>query len=80
MPDKKKIYIIFIAICVIAAVTEIFFADPHYSNIWNTLPGADLLVGFGGGWLLILLSKKIIAGLFQRREDYYDDGGESDAQ
>ena len=40
MPDKKKIYIILIAICVIAAVTEIFFADPHYSNIWNTLPGA----------------------------------------
>lgn len=79
MQDKKKIYIFLLAACVVAAVIEILWAHPHYSNIWNTFPGADLLIGFGGGWLLILLSKKIITGLFQRREDYYDDGGEKNA-
>lgn len=44
--------------------------------IWNTVPGADIVLGFAGAWLLILLAKKIVAGLLQRKESYYDEGGE----
>lgn len=40
--------------------------------IWNTLPGADVIIGFAGAWLLILLAKKLMAPLLQRREDYYE--------
>lgn len=43
--------------------------------IWNEVPGADIVIGFAGAWLLILLAKKIMAGLFQRREDYYEEPG-----
>lgn len=43
--------------------------------IWNEVPGADIVIGFAGAWLLILLAKKIMGGLFQRREDYYEEPG-----
>lgn len=43
--------------------------------VWNVVPGADIVIGFAGAWLLILLAKKIMAGLFQRREDYYEEPG-----
>ena len=46
--------------------------------IWNTIPGADVVLGFGGAWLLILLAKKIMTSLFQRSEDYYDGGERHD--
>lgn len=49
-------------------------------QLWQVISGKEALHYELGGWLLILLSKKIIAGLFQRREDYYDDGGENNAQ
>lgn len=42
-------------------------------------------IGFGGGFLLIVVSKIILAAILQREPDYYDDqydqfdqGGESD--
>ena len=39
--------------------------------------GADIIIGFIGGWILILFAKKILAPLLQRDEDYYD-GGKDD--
>lgn len=30
-------------------------------------------IGFGGGFLLIVLSKVILAAILQRKPDYYDD-------
>lgn len=59
-------------------IIEILFAEPHHHMIWNEIPGADVVIGFGGAWLLILLAKKLITFLFQRKEDYYD-GGEDNA-
>ena len=77
---NKKIYI---GLCVIMALTllaEIIFAEPHFHMPWHELAGADILIGFGGAWLLILLAKKIMAFALQRREGYYEEnGGEDDA-
>lgn len=75
--SKKTIYLI-IAIVVAASVAaEAMFAHPHGHNWWHTMPGADILMGFIGGWVLILFAKQILAPLLQRDEDYYD-GGDGD--
>lgn len=76
---KKTIYFILDAVIAVSLTAEILFAHPHYKNIWNTFPGADIIIGFGGAWLLILLAKKIMAPLLQRKEEYYN-GGDKDAQ
>ena len=75
MLNKKKIYLILGIVILVSLVIEILFAHPHYHMIWNTIPGADILIGFIGAWILIILAKKIMAGLFQRKTDYYDNGG-----
>ena len=79
MQDKKKIYFILGIIIIISFVAELLFAHPHYHMIWNIIPGADIIIGFMGAWLLIFLAKIIIANLLQRRENYYDEGGDQDA-
>ena len=57
---KKTIYII-IAVAVAASlVVEILFAHPHGHAIWDTVPGADIIIAFVGCWALILFSKKIL--------------------
>lgn len=53
-------------------IIEVMWAHPHHHMIWNTVPGFDLLIGFAGGWALIILAKKIMAGILQKEEDYYD--------
>ena len=79
---NKKIYVLLGTVILLTLFVEILFAEPHYHMIWNELPGADI-IGFAGAWILILIAKKIMAFLFQRREDYYDDktkdGGEKSA-
>ena len=52
-------------------------AHPHGHNFWHTMPGFDILMGFVGGWALILFAKKLLGPLLQRDEDYYD-GGDGD--
>lgn len=78
MQDKKKIYVILGIIIAVSLIIEIIFAHPHYHMIWNTVPGADILIGFAGAWILILLAKKIMSTLFQRDENYYDGGKRHD--
>lgn len=73
---KKTLYKIVVTIAVVAAVLEFFLAQPHYHEWWNTTPGFNLLFGFAGSWLLILVAKVIMTPLLQRPEDYYDDGGD----
>lgn len=74
--DKKKIYLILAAFIAVMLIIEILFAHPHHHMIWNTVPGADVLLGFGGAWLLIFIAKIVMANLLQRKEGYYDNGGE----
>ena len=74
---KKKIYIAILIVLAVSVAAELLFAHPHGSEIWHTFPGADIVIGFVGGWLLILFAKKVLAPLLQRNEDYYD-GGKKD--
>ena len=68
---KKTIYIIIGVAVALSLVVEILFAHPHGHAIWDTIPGADIVIAFVGCWALILFSKKILAPLVQRDEDYY---------
>lgn len=83
MRNKKRVYI-FLAVFLAAMVLmEVLFAHPHYHMPWNEIPGADILIGFGGAWLLIFLAKICMTRLLQRDEDYYEKncverGGEAD--
>ena len=79
MQGKKKIYLILLIAIIVSLIAELLFAHPHYHMIWNIIPGADIIIGFMGAWLLIFLAKIIIANLLQRRENYYDEGGDQDA-
>ncbi len=78
MQDKKKIYLGLVAFLLLMVVIEILFAHPHYHMPWNEIPGADILLGFCGAWLLILLAKIIMAKLLQRNENYYEEHSEID--
>ena len=59
----------------VMAVVEVLFAHPHYHMIWNSVPGFDLLIGFAGAWVLILLAKVVMAKILQRDENYYESSG-----
>lgn len=74
---KKTIYIIIAIIVAASVVVEFLFAHPHGHSLWHTIPGADILIGFIGGWILILFAKQILGPLLQHNEDYYD-GGDGD--
>ena len=75
--NKKKIYIIIAIVVAVSVVAEILFAHPHGHNLWHTMPGFDIIMGFVGGWVLILFAKQVLAPLLQRNEDDYD-GGDGD--
>lgn len=68
---KKKVYLMLGAVLFAMLLLEILFARPHHHRLWNVLPGADMVIGFGGAWLLILLGKVILNKLLRRPEDYY---------
>ncbi len=75
--NKKTIYILIAIAAAVSVVAEVMFAHPHGHNIWHTMPGADIVIAFVGGWILILFAKLVLAPLLQRDEDYYD-GGDGD--
>ena len=79
MQGKKKIYLILLIAIIVSLIVEILFAHPHYHMIWNIIPGADIIIGFLGAWILIFIAKIVIANILQRRESYYDEGGDLDA-
>ena len=68
---KKKVYLLLGSVLALALLTEILFARPHHHRLWNVVPGADILIGFGGAWLLILLGKGFMNQLLRRPENYY---------
>lgn len=71
MQDKKKVYLILGIVIVLMSVLETLFAHPHHHRLWNVVPGADIAIGFGGAWLLILIGKVIMNKLLRRPENYY---------
>lgn len=77
MLHKKGVFIILICIITVLFLVEIFFSHSHFDMIWNRIPGVDVLIGFVGAWMLVLVAKGVMAKVMQRKEDYYD-RGESD--
>ena len=86
---KKKVYLLLGSVLALVLLTEILFARTHHHRLWNVVPGADITIGFGGAWLLILIGKVIMNKLLRRPEAYYarrsrtaedcEKGGDSDA-
>jgi len=74
---KKNVYILAAVAMVLATIVEFFFAHPHHHNLWDTIPGFDVLFGFAGCAILIVIAKLIVAPLIQKDEDYYE-GGEDE--
>ena len=73
--NKKRVYLLLAVIMVIMVIIEVLFAHPHYHMIWNSVPGFDLLIGFAGARVLILLAKVVMAKILQRDENYYESSG-----
>lgn len=69
---KKNAYLFLFAFLLVMVVIEILFAHPHHHMPWNTIPGADIFIGFVGAWILICISKITLATLIQRPTDYYE--------
>ena len=74
---KKKVYLILGLVMGLMLLLEIRFAHPHHHRLWNVVPGADILLGFGGAWLLIFLGKIVMNRLLRRPENYYMTEAES---
>ena len=73
--NKKRVYLLLGAVMAVMVVVEVLFAHPHNHMIWNSVPGFDLLIGFAGAWVLILLAKVVMAKILQRDENYYESSG-----
>ena len=71
MQAKKKVYWVLGTVIVLILLLEVLFAHPHHHRLWNIVPGADIVIGFGGAWILILLGKVILNKLLRRSEAYY---------
>lgn len=80
LPDKKRVYILIGMILAVTLLAEILLAHPHHHRIWNVMPGADILLGFTGAWILILLGKGVMNRLLRRSEEYYTSDGSEDRE
>lgn len=67
---KKRIYIMIGIILVLSLILQLIFEGLHE-------PGFYIVFGFIGAWVLILFSKRILAPLLQKSEDYYGGTDES---
>ncbi|MCU6763139.1 Uncharacterised protein [uncultured Roseburia sp.] len=69
---KKIVYILIALILILSFVLQLLFEGPSGAGFY-------IIFGFAGAWILILFSKRILAPLLQKSEDYYDgDGGNDD--
>lgn len=80
MPDKKRVYVFIGMILAVTFLAEILLAHPHHHRLWNVIPGADILLGFVGAWLLILIGKGVMNRLLRRPEGYYTSDGSEDRE
>ena len=70
---KKTVYMLVAVVLVLAAAAEIAGVHMHAASWWPLPFGYDIFFGFVGAWVLIIVSKLIMAPLLQRDKDYYDD-------
>lgn len=78
--SKKNVYRLALAVLVLSAAAELGGVHLHSSAWWPLPFGYNIFFGFVGCWVLIILSKIIMAPLLQRDESYYDEeaGGDGD--
>ncbi len=70
---KKRLYQGIAAGLILLFGVEMLFSHPHYGYWWHRIPGADILLGFCGCWLLMLLAKKLLYPFVRRNASYYDE-------
>ena len=73
----KKIYMLCGAVLILSILFEVLFVHHHVYYWWHGLIGFDVLYGFLGGLVLIMLAKGLGKLFVQKHEGYYD-GGEED--
>lgn len=72
--SKKMVYMLTAVVLVLSAAAELFGVHLRTPHWWPLPFGYNIFFGFVGGWLLIIVSKMIMAPLLQRDENYYDEG------
>ena len=71
----KYIFIIALPLSLIIDLLFTFLAhhgEGHAHYWWHTLPGFEIVYGFIGCALIIIVSKAIGHNWLQKKEDYYD--------
>lgn len=77
---KKTVYMLVAVVLVLAAAAEIAGVHMHAASWWPLPFGYDIFFGFAGAWVLIIVSKMIMAPLLQRDKNYYDDDFDEDGR
>lgn len=63
-----------LALAVALALAAWGFGRPHHPHFWwEVIPPLWGLLGFAGGWLLVLGAKALAKAWLERDEGYYDD-------
>lgn len=63
---KRTLYIVLILVIAAAMALQFVLEGAHHLGLY-------VLIGFVGGWCLIILGKLILGPLLQRDENYYGD-------
>ena len=79
MMDKNKGLIISGSVILIAILLDAVFVHHHAYYWWHGFIGFDIVYGFLGCLLLIMVSKSLGKMIIQRKEDYYEGGDDGDA-
>ena len=77
---KKTVYLFVAVVLVLAVAAEIAGVHMHAASWWPLPFGYDIFFGFVGAWVLIIVSKLIMAPILQRDKDYYDDEFDEDGR
>ena len=72
----KRVLIICTITLLVTIILEIALVHHHIEYWWHGFIGFDIIFGFAGCVAIIIVSKLILKPLVQRKEDYYDGGGD----
>ena len=73
---KKNLIIAIVVFAAILGVGEMCGLHLHAAHFWFLPFAFNFFFGLVGAFILIFVSKKIMAVLLQRDPDYYDEGGD----
>lgn len=70
MSTNKVLLLSTLLLC-LSLIAEVVFAHPHVYFWWHSLLGFDIIYGFLGCMIIIVVSKFLGKAFLQRKEDYY---------